>query len=460
MKFTTNQPILSVLVVLLHVSTLGAQTPSYVADVDPVTPGIQTTFATTTIGGPFTVDIYMFSPPPPAIGPPVDFNIVGLATEFNDAGPVLAIAGPGFPPPSPGTCPIACTILDGAIFPFDFVLGGAAVPGTPLAGIVFPPGASGTGGAFMGTDGGVALGDLSGLLFGGGFGLPAPGIPILLYSLSLSPAMTGISNVAPIGIFDCPPPGPPFCGPGVTTPGPSGIWPLVAEIGDNLISNVSYTALPVPAAPPPYNLVAINPGVVTVTRPLPVELSSFEAHVDGSDVLLQWETISESNNIGFEIEHLKRNHGTLPIDNWTTIAFIDGAGSTLETQHYNYVVHDLDLGMHRFRLKQIDLDGASAFSDQIEVRVDLPGTHILSAAYPNPFNPMATFTLIMAEDQSVSVEVFNSIGVRVSMLHDGMLSGNQIHQFTLDGSQLPNGTYIYRVNGSNFSENRSVSLLK
>jgi len=36
--------------------------------------------------------------------------------------------------------------------------------------------------------------------------------------------------------------------------------------------------------------------------PLPVELTSFEAQVDGDAVVLRWTTLTETNNAGFEVE--------------------------------------------------------------------------------------------------------------------------------------------------------------
>ncbi len=460
MKSNSIQLLLLSLTVLFTFSSLEAQTPSYVADVDPVTPGIQTTYMTTVAAGAFTVDIYMFSPGPPAVAPPVDFDYVVLSTEFNDAGAVLGfVPGSTFSPPAIGPCPgPSCSIISGAAAPID--LGSAAPigPGSPLLPLGFVPGALGFGGPFIGTNGGVGIVDTGGLFFGGGIGLPVAGTPIFLYTQSLLPLAVGTSDVAPIGAFGCLPVLMPFCGPGQPLAGPVGIWPDVAEIG--FVGTTStYAATPVPAAGPLFPG-AINPGVVMVVTSLPVEFTAFEAQVQGQDVLLRWETATETDNTGFEVQHLAPSHDIRPINNWMSVGFVEGAGSSLEAQEYGYRVSDLNAGQHLFRLLQVDFDGAVAFSDQIEASIEVPGTHVLSAAYPNPFNPMARFTLVVAESQQVSVEVFNSIGIRVATLFDGLLAANQSHQFTLDGTALPSGTYIYRVTGSNFSDSRSVSLLK
>ena len=84
----------------------------------------------------------------------------------------------------------------------------------------------------------------------------------------------------------------------------------------------------------------------------------------------------------------------------------------------------------------------------------------LGDAYPNPFNPQSHFTLRVAEEQQVSIEIFDVTGRLVKMLHSGILSAQEEHRFTINGSALPSGTYFYRVAGDNFQEIRHVVLLK
>ena len=63
---------------------------------------------------------------------------------------------------------------------------------------------------------------------------------------------------------------------------------------------------------------------------IPVELVSFTADVYGNQVRLQWETSSELNNLGFEIERKSE------ISDWRTIGFEEGKGTTTEIQRYAY----------------------------------------------------------------------------------------------------------------------------
>ncbi|HEX8385574.1 MAG TPA: T9SS type A sorting domain-containing protein [Rubricoccaceae bacterium] len=92
--------------------------------------------------------------------------------------------------------------------------------------------------------------------------------------------------------------------------------------------------------------------------------------------------------------------------------------------------------------------------------VGVPGTHALSAAYPNPFNPQASFDLSVTATQAVRVELFNALGQRVAVLFEGTMAGGQTQQLRVDGSQLSSGLYVARVTGQTFADAVTLSLLR
>ena len=95
-----------------------------------------------------------------------------------------------------------------------------------------------------------------------------------------------------------------------------------------------------------------------------------------------------------------------------------------------------------------------------EGEMDFPGTHLLSEAYPNPFNPTATFTLAVAEPQNVQIALYDVRGRLITMLNDGILSGRTMYTYTIDGHSLTSGTYFVQIVGEKFAENRRVTLLR
>ncbi len=96
----------------------------------------------------------------------------------------------------------------------------------------------------------------------------------------------------------------------------------------------------------------------------------------------------------------------------------------------------------------------------IETAADLPQDYLLSAPYPNPFNPQSQFTLAVAQQQYVTAELFNTLGQRVAVLFEGTVGANQGQQITIDGAGLASGMYVVRVNGERFSDALSVTLLR
>ena len=186
---------------------------------------------------------------------------------------------------------------------------------------------------------------------------------------------------------------------------------------------------------------------------LPVELTAFNALLDDDVAHLSWETASELNNAGFDVE--QKINGT-----FQTIAFVAGNGSTDTAQSYSYTTASLSAGVHTFRLKQVDFDGTFAYSDEVSVEVALEAAAVLSRAYPEPFNPRTQFTLTVAREQEVTINVYDMIGRHVQTLYQGVLGQSEAHLFAFEASNLPSGRYFIRATGQYFNQTQSVTLLK
>ncbi len=187
---------------------------------------------------------------------------------------------------------------------------------------------------------------------------------------------------------------------------------------------------------------------------LPVELAFFDAHLDGRSAVLNWRTESETNNAGFEVEHAQ------PSNAYEVVDFVPGAGTTTEARDYLHIVSDLGPGAHRFRIRQIDLDGTATLSQHVELLVEVADAFLLSQAYPNPFNPTTTFDVAVREAQTVRVAVFDEAGRLVTEIFRGSMAANQVESLTFDASGRASGVYQIRVTGETFVTSRSVVLVK
>ncbi|TKJ42457.1 hypothetical protein CEE37_01885 [candidate division LCP-89 bacterium B3_LCP] len=97
---------------------------------------------------------------------------------------------------------------------------------------------------------------------------------------------------------------------------------------------------------------------------------------------------------------------------------------------------------------------------------DIPNDFALYEAHPNPFNPTTTINFELPVASLVELDVFDISGSRVGVACPfGGLAPTRIytpgtHQITFDGSGLPSGIYIYRLQAGEFSAIGKMVLLK
>ena len=93
-----------------------------------------------------------------------------------------------------------------------------------------------------------------------------------------------------------------------------------------------------------------------------------------------------------------------------------------------------------------------------------PISYTLGEAYPNPFNPETTIEFSVPTDGFVKVDVYNTAGQLVSSLVDKDLSAGAYKTtwdaMTQDGQQASSGVYFYRMEAGDFTDTRSMTLLK
>ena len=191
---------------------------------------------------------------------------------------------------------------------------------------------------------------------------------------------------------------------------------------------------------------------------IPVELESFTASANENSVTLNWSTATETNNSGFSVER------KTPLDErWIEVGFVPGFGTTTERKSYSFSDANLSMGSYSYRLKQIDFDGTTEYSNEVFAEVGAPTNFALMQNYPNPFNPSTTIEFSIPETSNISVEIYNVIGELVASLINQSLDAGY-HKINFNASNLPSGTYVYQLkaNGQNgtFVETKKMLLMK
>jgi hypothetical protein len=190
---------------------------------------------------------------------------------------------------------------------------------------------------------------------------------------------------------------------------------------------------------------------------LPVELTTFTAVVKNtaiSDVvMLEWRTVGETNNLGFEVER------SLDGKTFEKLGFVPGAGSTNLARAYGYTDSKVSVNTYFYRLKQLDRNGAYTYSDVREVEVAAPQNYELTQNFPNPFNPRTDIVFRVQQEGLVTLRVFDVLGREVQTLVNEKKSAG-IHRVTFDAHDLPSGIYIYSIAMGNFHDVKKMLLVK
>jgi hypothetical protein len=189
---------------------------------------------------------------------------------------------------------------------------------------------------------------------------------------------------------------------------------------------------------------------------LSVTIAQFSGIGRQQDAELQWKTITEVNNAGWQIERQGvANHPSasgFPSSNpplaiedseWADVALVRGAGSSNAPKQYSYTDANLSAGRYSYRLKQLDQSGSFIYSKVIRVDVGLaPRVFELYQNYPNPFNPTTTIDFTLPADGRVVLKVYDILGREVATLLDENRKAGEYQQAVFDGSRFSSGVYF------------------
>ncbi len=178
-------------------------------------------------------------------------------------------------------------------------------------------------------------------------------------------------------------------------------------------------------------------GIASDGGVLPVELLYFTGEKINEGTLLSWETATELNNKGFEVQ--VNRSSSLGLE-WETLDFINGNGTTQTPQQYQYLDTQSEIGINYYRLKQMDFDGNFIYSDILPIEYDNENALAFSV-FPNPTTNYLTIEANTKIRMLQGIEIYNINGQLVRQL-----KVDNKTRISFDLNDLPNGTYIIRIN--------------
>lgn len=173
---------------------------------------------------------------------------------------------------------------------------------------------------------------------------------------------------------------------------------------------------------------------------LPVTLSNFKGQRNNKYNTLSWTTATESNNKGFELQRSADGR------NFSAIAFIPSkatTGNSSSALDYSYNDEKPLFGNGYYRLKQIDKDDKSTFSNVVLIKASKVAGLAISAVYPNPAKTELNVSLNSATAEKASIAIINSEGKTVKLINTAIVSGDNI--FTINVGELAAGTYFIKA---------------
>ena len=188
--------------------------------------------------------------------------------------------------------------------------------------------------------------------------------------------------------------------------------------------------------------------------PLPVELVSFSAQVNGSTVNLSWKTATEINSSIFEIE--KKQASAL---NWQKAGEVSAAGTSVSPKEYSFSDKGLKAGKLDYRLKMIDKNGSYKYSSVVNTEVSAPKNFELSQNYPNPFNPTTNISYQIPKAGFVSIKVYNIIGKEIATLVNQEEPAGE-YKVQFDTHNIASGTYFYKLTSGDVSLYKKMMVIK
>ena len=184
-------------------------------------------------------------------------------------------------------------------------------------------------------------------------------------------------------------------------------------------------------------------GLATLESPITLDTSHVQSDI--GQVILNWETASESTNGSFVIERANVSHvgpNSNAITAFETLATLSSKGNTDNANSYQYIDGVSIQGVYQYRILFRE-DNRSHRTLVAEFMVDMPAPEKLDIAsiYPNPTRGQAQFILDLPNHSRVGVDIYDLLGRRIHSIETSFYSAGR-YSIPFDATGWSPGVYF------------------
>lgn len=180
----------------------------------------------------------------------------------------------------------------------------------------------------------------------------------------------------------------------------------------------------------------VAPGFTGCT--FPIEMLYLEAHPLSASILLDWATLTESQNAGFEV--LRSENGF----DFEYIGWVDGAGNSQTEQQYLFEDTQVKKNQtYYYQLHQLDYNGQETETEIVRARIRDEEAQPFGEFYPNPTSGSTHLWVVSDTESEMTFAFFNALGQKVQEDQHRIVPGTQVLDFELE--KHAKGAYLVRI---------------
>ncbi len=193
-------------------------------------------------------------------------------------------------------------------------------------------------------------------------------------------------------------------------------------------------------------------GTKTIGTVTPVSLAKFSSTVVGKTIQLSWQTETESNNTGFEIQ---RSSDGIQFSAIGFVASLSLNGNSTSTLLYSYTDESHLAGNNFYRLRQIDKDGKYVYST---VSRSVFESYSSIRLFPNPVGNQIKLRINSAAIERLHIRISDQAGKLVKSAEVPLVAG--VNEIDMDAAGLPKGIYLIQFNSKSQFINHVLKMMK